>query len=204
LAERLVQPLLQWSWLTFLPLRAAESASRTSTAVANGQFLVVRRAAYQAAGGHAAVRSEVLDDVALARALHRAGARGSVADGTPLATCRMYHGWRDLRDGYSKSLWAALGSPAGAVAAMSLLNVAYVLPLLAALLRRSPAGLAGYAAGVAGRAVTARATGGRVWPDSLAHPASVVVLTFLTARSVVQARRGTLRWKGRAVVGSRL
>ena len=50
MAERLVQPLLQWSILTFLPLRLAERSRRPSLAAANGQFLVVRRAAYERAG----------------------------------------------------------------------------------------------------------------------------------------------------------
>jgi hypothetical protein len=68
-AERLVQPLLQWSWLTFLPLRWAERSPRPSLAAANGQLLAVRRAAYRRAGGHAAVRTEVLDDLALLRAV---------------------------------------------------------------------------------------------------------------------------------------
>ena len=39
-AGRLVQPLLQWSWLTFLPLRAMERSPRPSLAAAGGQFLV--------------------------------------------------------------------------------------------------------------------------------------------------------------------
>ncbi len=81
-----MQPLLQWSWLTFVPLRLAESARRPSLAVGNGQFLVVRRAAYARAGGHAAVRGEVVDDVALARAVTAAGGRVAVVDGTDWAT----------------------------------------------------------------------------------------------------------------------
>ena len=89
-AERLVQPLLQWSWLTFLPLRLAERSPRPSLSAANGQLLAVRRAAYDRAGGHAAVRADVVEDVALLRAVKRAGGRGGVADGTALADCRMY------------------------------------------------------------------------------------------------------------------
>ena len=130
-AERIVQPLLQWSWLTFLPLRLAEHARRPSMAVANGQFLAVRRAAYERAGGHAAVRAAVLDDVALARELRRHGARGGVVDGTGLGACRMYDGWVDLRDGYAKSLWAAFGSEPGAMAVLVLLVVMYLVPPIA-------------------------------------------------------------------------
>lgn len=196
--ERLVQPLLQWSWLTFLPLRLAERSPRPSLAAANGQLLVVRRAAYDRAGGHAAVRGEVIEDVALLRAVKRAGGTGGVVDGTELASCRMYAGWDELRDGYGKSLWAAFGSPGGAAATVGALAALYVLPAVAAL-AGSRAGLAGYAAGVAGRVVAARATGGRVWPDAFAHPVSIAALGWLTARSWRQRRRGALSWKGRAV-----
>jgi Glycosyl transferase family 2 len=196
-AERLVQPLLQWSWLTTLPLRLAERSPRPSLSAGNGQFLVVDRATYLRAGGHAAVRAEVLEDVALVRAVKAAGGSGGLVDGTSIATCRMYDGWLDLRDGYSKSLWSAFGSPAGAAGVMTLLATAYVLPPVAAVLRRSPVGLAGYAAAVVGRVLVARRTRSRVWPDSLAHPLSIAVLGALTGRSWWLRSRGTLRWKGR-------
>ena len=201
-AERLVQPLLQWSWLTTLPLRLAEGSSRPSTAAANGQLMAVDRAAYRRAGGHAAVRGQVLDDLALLRALKATGGRGGVTDGTSLATCRMYDGWPALRDGYTKSLWSAVGSPAGAVATTAGLSLLYVWPPVAALLG-SPVGALGYAAGVAGRVLAARRTGGRAWPDALAHPASVLTLGWLTARSWCGRRRGTLTWKDRPVAAER-
>jgi hypothetical protein len=197
-AERLVQPLLQWSWLTTLPLRVAERSGRPSLAAANGQLLVVDAGAYQVAGGHAAVRGELLEDVALLRAVKRSGGRGGVVDGTDLATCRMYDGWPALRDGYAKSLWSAFGSPAGAAGVLGVLGIAYVLPPLAAL-RGSRAGLAGYAAAVAGRVVTARRTGGRAWPDALAHPASVVAFGVLLADSWRRRRSGELTVRGRPV-----
>ncbi|HEY5031089.1 MAG TPA: glycosyltransferase family A protein, partial [Actinomycetes bacterium] len=186
-AERLVQPLLQWSWLTTLPLRAAERSPRASLAAANGQLLAIRAEAYRAAGGHAAVGAAVLDDIELLRAVKRSGGRGVVIDGTHLATCRMYDGWGELEAGYTKSLWAAFGSPAGAVAVTAVLATTYVLPAAAALLG-SRTGAVGYLAGVAGRAMVARRVGGRVWPDSLAHPVSVALLCYLTGRSLAARR----------------
>lgn len=201
-AERLVQPLLQWSWLTFLPLGAAERSPRPSLTAANGQLLACDAAAYRTVGGHAAVRWAVLEDVELARAFKRAGHRVAVVDGTHLATCRMYTSWQELHAGYAKSLWAAFGSPAGAAAVSALLTLLYVVPPLAALAGRGSvrrAGLVGTAAGVAGRALVARRVGGRVWPDSLAHPLSVAVLVGLTADSVRLRRGGRLRWKGRGL-----
>jgi cellulose synthase/poly-beta-1,6-N-acetylglucosamine synthase-like glycosyltransferase len=194
--ERIVQPLLQWSWLTFLPLRLMERSRRASLVAAGGQFLVVRRDAYERAGGHAAVRDKVLEDIELARAVKRSGGRVVLADGSTLATCRMYGSWRELADGYTKSLWASFGSPVGAAAVVALLIAVYVAPF-AAMLGGSLAGAAGYGFGVLSRLISARATGGRAVPDALAHPASVLAFAYLVARSY--ARRRTVTWKGRPV-----
>jgi hypothetical protein len=205
-AGRLVQPLLQWSWLTFLPLRAMEHSPRPSLAAAGGQWLVVERAGYDRAGGHAAVRGDVLEDIGLARAVKRAGGRIALADGSRLATCRMYTSWAEVAGGYTKSLWASFGSPAGAAAVVVLLLLLYAVPPVAASVlglsgRVLPASvsLCAYGCGVAGRVVSARATGGRPWPDALAHPVSIVVFGWLVVRSFRLRREGRLTWRGRPV-----
>jgi hypothetical protein len=197
-SERLVQPLLQWSWLTTLPLGPAERSPRASLAAANGQLLAVDAAAYARAGGHAAVANQVLEDIALLRAVKRSGGRGVPCDGSAVASCRMYASWPELRDGYAKSLWSAFGSPAGAAAVFAVLGLVYVWPAVAAL-RGSAVGAVGLGAGVLGRYLTAEATGARSLPDALAHPVSVVLAAALTATSFVGRYRGTLRWKGREV-----
>jgi hypothetical protein len=189
---RLVQPLLQWSWLTFLPLRLAERSPRPSLAAANGQLLAVRRATYDRAGGHAAVRGAVVEDVALLRAVKAVGGTGGVVDGTALASTHMYDSWDELVAGYTKSAWTV---PVPAVALLALL---YVVPPFAAL-RGSRAGAIAYAAGVSGRMVAAQRTGGRAWPDPVAHPVSVALLCWLTGRSRLARRRGSLIWKGRSL-----
>lgn len=187
----LVQPLLQWSWLTFLPLRLAERSPRPSLSAANGQLLAVRRSAYDRAGGHASVRGEVVEDVELLRAVKRVGGTGGVCDGTALATTRMYDSWDELVAGYTKSLWTL---PAPTLAVMALLYVA--APLTA--LRGSRAGAAAYAFAVAGRVVSARRTGGPV-AASVAHPVSVTAFCLLALRSRLHRRRGALSWKGRSL-----
>jgi hypothetical protein len=191
-ANRLVQPLLQWSWLTFLPLRLAERSRRPSLSAANGQLLAVRRSTYERAGGHRAVRDQVVEDIALLRAVKAVGGVGGVADGTGIATTRMYESWDELVAGYTKSAWTV------PLPVAALLGVLYVVPPLAAL-RGSRAGALAYALGVGGRVVSARRTGGRVWPDALAHPVSIALLCWLTGRSHLARRRGSLVWKGRVL-----
>lgn len=193
--ERLVQPLLQWSWLTFLPLRIAERSRHMALAAANGQFLVVDAAAYARAGGHDAARDEVVEDVALARALVRSGGRGMFVDGHAVASCRMYDGPRSVTSGYAKSLWRAFGSPAAAIAVTALLLTLGVLPwvLVGFTTVAWPAALGG----PAGRVVTAVRTGSRpVW-DAVLHPLSIVAFACLVGISVGRRRSGRLTWKSR-------
>ncbi|HVM14560.1 MAG TPA: glycosyltransferase family 2 protein [Egibacteraceae bacterium] len=203
-AERLVQPLLQWSWLTFLPLRLAERSPRPSLTAANGQLLVCRADAYRSAGGHASVAAEVIEDVALARAFKRHGSRVTVADGTTVASCRMYGGWRELRDGYTKSLWSITRRPWGGAGIVGGLLLLYVAPPVAAVWRvagRRPGAATaalGYAAGVTSRVIAARRTGGRP-TDASAHPLSIAVLAWLWGRSIWAWRTGRLQWKGRTL-----
>lgn len=198
LLPRLVQPLLFWSWSVTLPLRRAERSPRPQLAAANGQFMLVDAGALERAGGFASVAGEVLDDIALARAVKRSGGRAGVADGSRIASCRMYVGAAELSAGYRKSLWNAFGPPVAATGVAGLLALAYVVPPLAAL-AGSRTGWAGYAAAVASRVLAARRTRGRVWPDALAHPVSIGALLGLVARSWVDHHRGTLSWKGRTL-----
>lgn len=193
---RLVQPLLQWSWLTFLPLDLVERTRHPMVTAGNGQLLVVTRQAYRAAGGHRSVRDKVLEDLELMRQIKRAGYRVGMADGTDLAVCRMYGSDADLIDGYGKSLHAAFGPGTAAV-----LVLVYLLPVAAAFSRDRATrrwALVGYAGAVAGRAAVAHRTGGRP-ADALAHPASVAALALLYLRSLVGRRRGSLTWRGRSV-----
>lgn len=202
---RLVQPLLQWSWATMLPLGAAESSPRESLVAANGQLLMVDTAVYLRSGGHDGVRHEVLDDVALLRAVKRAGGRGVVVDGTQVATCRMYDDTDALVEGYTKSLWSAFGSPAGAAAVIALLTWLYVVPPVAVVTgpstRTRAWGLAGYAAGVTGRALVARRTTPRTTDahvtDALAHPVSIAAFAALVTESWRRHHAGTTTWRGR-------
>lgn len=195
----LVQPLLQWSWLTFLPLRLAERSSHPLLSAGNGQFLVVRRDAYFAAGGHAAVRDQVLEDLALVRRFKATGHTVAMADGTDLADCRMYADDRELIEGYTKSLHDAFGP--GTVVLLACL---YLVPPLAALLARDRAtrwlGLAGYASAVTGRVAVARRMRQPVWACAL-HPLSILTLIGIRRRSVRAHRRGTITWRGRPIHG---
>ena len=203
LLERLVQPLVVWSWVATLPVGIAERSLRPSLSAANGQLLVLDTKAYQQAGGHASVRDIVLEDIALMRSLKKSGARCATVNGAHLAECRMYESTQDVITGYTKSLWSAFGSPAGSIAVGALLAATYIAP--AAGMVASPKkstraiGTIGYSAGVLSRALVAQRTANPVLPDSLAHPVSIATFIGLTALSWSRHLRGKNTWKGRVL-----
>lgn len=194
-AERLIQPLLQWSWLTTVPLRYAESSGQQSMAVANGQFFVVRRSALAAIGGYQSVKHAVIDDVFLARELVKNGSSGTVINGSDIAETRMYTSWSEIKAGYGKSLNQAFGSIVGAVFVVAFLIATSIAPVLLGLLG-NPYGWLGFTAIVGTRALSAIKSGGRVL-DSVLHPISVLALIYLIVYSYL--RRGRIQWKGRTV-----
>jgi len=194
-SERLIQPLLQWSWLVSVPLKIAERSSRQSLAIANGQFFLLRKSSLMAVGGFDSIRDKVIDDIALARVLLKNGFHGTVIDGSRVAECRMYQSWEELRNGYSKSLPVAFGGWFGSSLVVMLLFLTGVLPLAFAL-TGSTVGITSLTLIYLSRLLSARVTGGR-WIDAIAHPLSSVLLIYMIVRS--WRTRGKILWKGRAV-----
>lgn len=196
--ERLIQPLLQWSWFASVPLRLAARLRTPSMAVANGQFFIVKQEALRAIGGFETVKNEVLEDLEIARKLWRSGFRGSVVDGSEIAQCRMYSDGKELIAGYSKSLWRAFGSPLGAIFALTLMFLTSWMPLIAGLLG-SPWGWLSFFAISLSRLIAALRTRS-FWQSFLLHPLSVAVLLFMVARSFQLKRKGALTWRDRSVL----
>jgi len=84
-------------------------------AAANGQFLMIRRDAYDAVGGHASVAAEVLEDVALARRIKSAGYRLAFHSGKGIVRVRMYRSFASMREGWTKNLYKLIGGTPKAV-----------------------------------------------------------------------------------------
>ncbi|MEI6041661.1 MAG: glycosyltransferase [Actinomycetes bacterium] len=188
--EKLIQPLLQWSWLASVPLRLAEKFPNRSMTIANGQFFIVKRSAYQKINGHSKVKDQVLEDLELARALVASGARGGVADGTLVAQCRMYQSREELISGYTKSLWKAFGSGNGAIIAAFLLFEVGISPILTSSLCVTLILLS--------RFIAALRTGSNPL-YGLLQPVSILILLYLMGLSWYRKRRGELRWRGRVI-----
>ncbi|MEY4437648.1 MAG: hypothetical protein RL249_60 [Actinomycetota bacterium] len=194
-AEKLIQPLLHWSWMSTVILRLAEKFPRRSTAVANGQFFVARKNALDAINGFESVSTQILDDIELARSLISAGYRGVVTEGSGIASTRMYSSFDEIRQGYGKSLWKAFGGSIGTVIAIAFLFATGILPVLM-ILNGYLIGWLIYLYMVFSREISAiRSRSNPLF--AFLHPLSSALLIYLIIYS--WRNRGTIQWKGRTV-----
>ena len=87
--ERVVQPLAGITLMQSFPLHKVHDL-RSPLAFANGQYILIERSAYQAAGGHAAVCDRFLEDIALATRVKALGLSVRIALIREIVSCRMY------------------------------------------------------------------------------------------------------------------
>lgn len=211
-ADSLVVPLAYWQFAVGMPGRGAAGLPGDGHAILNGQCLVVRRAAYEACGGHAhpAVRATPVEDAALARRLVAAGHRVALVRGPSLGTVRMYSGAAAVRRGFVKNaaeLLAADWRRGLAVAATGAL-LAQPPAIIAGALRDRRAGDAAAlaAAWLLPAAVLAPRYRGAGVPGAvaLAHPVAALALQAIAVESLARhaARRPAL-WKGRVPPAAR-
>jgi cellulose synthase/poly-beta-1,6-N-acetylglucosamine synthase-like glycosyltransferase len=88
------------------------SNPKSHAAAANGQYILIAREAYDAVGGHTAIATSLLEDVALARAVKRSGRKIFFRYGADAVRTRMYRTFAQLREGWTKNLALLFPSPA--------------------------------------------------------------------------------------------
>lgn len=118
--EQVMETAAEQILIPFVYTRLAERFSfdrvndpASPDAAANGQFLLIRRDAYDAIGGHEAVRARVLEDVALARLVKASGRNIFFGPGQGIARTRMYRTFGALWQGWTKNLYELMGGTPG-------------------------------------------------------------------------------------------
>jgi chlorobactene glucosyltransferase len=207
-AERLILPCGFYLLAFLRDLRRIPAPDRSEVHV-TGQFLLVRRAAYEAVGGHRAVCDAICEDTALAGLIKRSGRRIALYGGERLLSTRMYAGWRSLWPGLAKNLVETLGGTGRAIltalAGLALAWAAVIVPLVDALACRNgvapacaalvpalPASLAAFALHLAGT----RFFHIPFW-YGLIFPLGYSAGALIAFDSVRRRLSGRVTWKGR-------
>ena len=207
-AERLILPcgLILLSFLQDLRQSQARSGREVS---ATGQFMLVRRAAYEAVGGHTAVCTAICEDLEFARRLKQSGHAVLLMGGDKMLATRMYTGWGTLWPGLAKNLVDTFGGPAAtlgvALAAVIVAWAAYLLPLFDVLALRSGAdaalsatllALAGSGAAIGLHVAAAFYFRIPFW-YGFVFPLGYTVGALMALDSVRRRLSGRVTWKGR-------
>jgi hypothetical protein len=169
-------------------------------AAANGQFLMIRRDAYQAVGGHASIAGEVLEDVALAWRLKGSGYPIWFGSGVDIVRVRMYRSFRAMWQGWTKNLYLLIGGTPGAF----LSELESVIPWMAILvllfsLELPIAAFLGVLLLLFRQISYGRALSRNHYPFSLIlyYLPAVLLYSLVLRRSYRSYVRGRVQWKGR-------
>ena len=131
--EKVVMPLVMTALSVGFSPRKVNDPSRRD-AIANGQFILIKRTVYDAIGGHEIVKDQIVEDKAISEQVKWNGYRLIVADGTRVIRTRMYTSLETLWEGWTKNIYLGLrDNPAmlllGAFGAMLALIAAFFLPV---------------------------------------------------------------------------
>jgi hypothetical protein len=197
--EWLLIPFIHFVLLCFLPFSRLRATPRDpSLAAGCGQILMVDRAAYDAAGGHAAIRETMHDGLRLPKLFRQHGFPTDLADLTTLARCRMYTSAPTVWRGLVKNATEGMAAPPRILPFTLLLLAGQVLPLV--LLVRWPGPLTALAtlASYLPRLLSIRHFR-QDWRGALLHPLGVIVLLVLQWYALA-AKLAGLRatWKERS------
>ncbi|HWZ85722.1 MAG TPA: glycosyltransferase [Thermoanaerobaculia bacterium] len=211
--ENVLMPYVPLSYF-FGPAFLINSDVQRRFAAGGGSGMLVRAASYRAAGGHEALRGSVIDDIHLAIRVRRAGGRCRMALADDRIRLRMYRGFREVFDGFTKNIAYAFEGWLGAFLALStaFTFVASTVPLFVLVARIAGAAVpardvawAGVAVGltVLARAGLALLLRYPMWA-ALTQPLTAVVWAAMMARSFAwRFLRREVRWRGRRYHASR-
>lgn len=200
LGEGLTVPFINFLLICYLPFGGRAAQRKASLAAACGQLILVERRAYEAIGGHTAIKGVLHDGIALARRFRDLGHDTEIVDGTPLATCRMYEGFGHAWGGFIKNAREGMATPVGLPIWTVLLAGAHLWPW--ALLPGIEAALTICLMFALRAAVTWR-TGEPWWTVPL-HPFTVLVALAIQWTALVRSALGLKAgWKGRAYAAAK-
>jgi chlorobactene glucosyltransferase len=196
--ENAVMPNLAMFAFTVVPAWFFNHTRLPILGVGGGTGNLVRREAYQAAGGHEALKDAVIDDVALARLIRHAGRATAALRADGFIAVRMYHGLREIVHGFTKNMFAVFGrNYVAAIAVLVLSAVTNLLPFALALSGDRFA-IASVVLITLIRVILFAALRYSILAAIFLHPLMIAVWGWIVLRSMwITGVRRQLPWRGR-------
>ena len=196
--EHVAMPHLAFFAFSMMPLWLMNRTRSERMALGGGTGNLVRREDYDAVGGHEALRDAVVDDIGLGRLFRRKGRRTMFVLAGEMISVRMYHGLREIIDGFTKNLFAVVGRSYALVLFFFAFGVVFhVLPYVLALFGDRISLISVVLISLT-RLILFAALGYRLDNAIFGHPLMFAVWGWIMIRSVwVTGIRRQLHWRGR-------
>ncbi|RVT98262.1 glycosyltransferase [Mucilaginibacter limnophilus] len=195
--ENLVVPLMHLLLLNLLPIRLIYLAKHYAVAAASGQFMFFDAEVYHKEQWHQAVRDKVVEDVEVMKKVKAGRYRGESLLANGMIYCRMYTGFFEALNGFSKNFLAifnysvlgfltyiiiVIGGPLLIITTLNLPLIFFMVGLI-----------------VLTRIMVSLSAGQNAWLNVLLHPLQMISLTCIAFLAIQQYLTRTTTWKGRKV-----
>ena len=208
LGEKLTIPIMAFGISSFLPVKLAHRSAWPVLSITVGQFMLLRRKAYEEIGGYKSVRQRVLDDVALGRRIKAHGLQWRIVDASNYISCRMYSSMQEIYNGFGKCLFEMFGKNIFLyIPIWTWFSLVFIFPVVVLGLALSGANVS------EAMVILALITVGCsliLWGMShlrfrypiyltFLYPVSVFLWVLMAMRSMIITITGQITWKGRTI-----
>jgi glycosyltransferase involved in cell wall biosynthesis len=197
LGEKLVVPLMHYVLLNLLPIRLIYLSKNPAFAAASGQFMLFDANEYRTHRWHQMAKDRVVEDIEITKMVKTAGLKCESLLANGFITCRMYTGYADAINGFSKNFLAAfnysvpgflvyllilIGGPLLIISTLNLPLIAMMCSLIAL-----------------SRIMISFLSGQKVWYNVLLHPLQMLSLVVVGIFAIKSHLTKNTLWKGRPV-----
>jgi len=195
--EKAVVPLMHYILLNLLPLRLVYLVKNSTVAAASGQFMFFDAEVYRQKEWHKQVKDRVVEDVEIMRLIKSSGFNGEALLANGMISCRMYKGYTEAVNGFSKNFLAGFNYSiftlliylviviGGPMIVITTLNLQLILFMFSLILLT--------------RIMISLSSSQNAWLNVLLHPLQMVNLTIIAFMAIQKYLTKTTVWKGRQV-----
>lgn len=109
-SEKLLLPIIHFAFTVLIPFNLINYSGYSRVPVGIGPFMFIKKKSFLTCGGYKAIKNEIVDDMALAKAVHKNNGKITVINGSPFMNVRFYTKLQEIWKGFSKNSYPAISS----------------------------------------------------------------------------------------------
>ena len=206
--EKVIQPVAGAIMVFWFPPQKVNNPA-SNCAYANGAFMLMSRNAYEAIGGHEAVKATLNEDMHMARRAKRVDQRLRVLRGGDMYRVRMYTGLKQIWQGWSRIFYGCFGTLPRLLVSVIMLSIFSISPYITLLASPFAGAAAPWLAGAAAWAALAQQSilfrfyhvsgNPRAW--ALTYPLGALMCLGMTISAITRLWGNSTTWRGTAYQG---